>query len=209
VLSALCRPALCLAPAAHSLGSAGRLGGPRLRAGRRTAPSGSPALLPACFRRAGALGIDTYENEDSLFFEDWSAFSPEERMKTWDRRWVTAPARGTARHGTAAPPAMAGSKRACRPWHLVCRRALKRRRRRPCRPPQVPAAAVLPAGHHHPALGLPDARGAAQHRQHHAGQPARVPGGQAAHKHGQAADLLAGSPPVRACGAGVRSGSMQ
>ena len=33
----------------------------------------------------GAVGLDVYEQESSVFFEDWSA-TTERRMSTWDRR---------------------------------------------------------------------------------------------------------------------------
>jgi hypothetical protein len=35
--------------------------------------------------------MDVYEKEDALFFEDWSAVSSEDRMKSWDRRWAGLP----------------------------------------------------------------------------------------------------------------------
>jgi hypothetical protein len=31
-------------------------------------------------------GIDVYENEQNVFFEDWTMSEPEEAMKHWDRR---------------------------------------------------------------------------------------------------------------------------
>lgn len=34
----------------------------------------------------GALGLDVYENEGKLFFEDWTKYDTAERMKHWDRR---------------------------------------------------------------------------------------------------------------------------
>lgn len=34
----------------------------------------------------GALGMDVYENESQLFFEDWTMYGSAERMKRWDRR---------------------------------------------------------------------------------------------------------------------------
>ena len=33
-----------------------------------------------------AQGIDVYENEQNVFFEDWTMSEPEEAMKHWDRR---------------------------------------------------------------------------------------------------------------------------
>lgn len=37
----------------------------------------------------GALGLDVYENEDSLFFTDFTAMPTEQRMQYWDRRFRT------------------------------------------------------------------------------------------------------------------------
>ena len=40
-------------------------------------PLSAPDVLPAC----------RYENEASLFAEDYSQWSSRERMKAWDKRW--------------------------------------------------------------------------------------------------------------------------
>ena len=37
----------------------------------------------------GALGLDVYDNEGALFFTDWTAMDPADRMKNWDRRFKT------------------------------------------------------------------------------------------------------------------------
>lgn len=37
----------------------------------------------------GALGMDVYENEGSLFFTDWTSMDPSIRMKFWDKKFKT------------------------------------------------------------------------------------------------------------------------
>lgn len=34
-----------------------------------------------------SLGMDVYENEGKLLFEDWNMYGSAERMKRWDRRF--------------------------------------------------------------------------------------------------------------------------
>jgi len=48
------------------------------------------ALCEALERgQIGAVGMDVYEDEDALFFEDWSQYTAQERMRFWDRRLKT------------------------------------------------------------------------------------------------------------------------